>query len=125
MTAAPIYHEKQHLARCAVHALNNLLQEEAFNANLLDDIGVFTCLSFVCGMSPPIAHNLTPGNVLALNPHKSVLGIGNYDLNVIEKALDSIGLWCAPKYIHHSENMHHRMLTYAFVANRPQVFFAG
>jgi len=83
MTAAPVYHEKQQLARCAVHALNNLLQEEAFNANLLDDI----------------AHNLTPGNVLALNPHKSVLGIGNYDLNVIEKALDSIGLcfkWLRP-----------------------------
>ena len=64
-----LYHEHQSLYKCGVHAVNNLLGEPAFSAQ---DFERF-------------ATELTPGNWW--NPHKAVLGLGNYDVNVLEYAL--------------------------------------
>ncbi|KAH1009118.1 hypothetical protein HUJ04_001529 [Dendroctonus ponderosae] len=68
--AKVVYHEKQVRELCALHALNNLFQEKgAFSKSELDSI----------------CYNLSPENWI--NPHKSVLGLGNYDVNVIMRAL--------------------------------------
>jgi hypothetical protein len=50
-----IYHERQSLAFCALHAINNLLQYRAFTKTLLDDI----------------SHSLAPCQ--NINPHRSFL----------------------------------------------------
>lgn len=54
---------------CALHALNNVFQERAFTKADLDSI----CSS------------LSPSTWL--NPHRSWLGLGNYDINVLTAAL--------------------------------------
>jgi len=65
-----IYHEKQHFELCALHALNNVFQDaNAFNKELLDEI----------------CSRLSPDTLV--NPHKCVLGTGNYDVNVIMAGL--------------------------------------
>lgn len=65
-----VYLEHQHLQLCAVHVLNNLFQDnQAFSQEKLNRI----CLS------------LDPNSFF--NPHKSWLGLGNYDVNVIMTAL--------------------------------------
>ncbi|XP_032060967.1 josephin-2 isoform X1 [Aythya fuligula] len=69
-----LYHERQRLELCAVHALNNVLQRPCFTQEAADDI---------CKRLAPDAR---------LNPHRSVLGTGNYDVNVIMAALQSLGL---------------------------------
>lgn len=67
-----IYHEKQKWELCALHALNNLFQDEkAFTKQNLDEL----------------CQGLSPGSVV--NPHKSMLGLGNYDVNVIMRAVQS------------------------------------
>ena len=58
---------------CALHALNNLFQERGFSKQELDQI----CYS----LSPDVW----------INPHKSLLGLGNYDINVIMAALQKRG----------------------------------
>jgi len=69
-----IYHEKQVKQLCALHALNNLFQtRDAFSKSELDEI----CES----LSPDVW----------INPHKSLLGLGNYDVNVIMAALQRKG----------------------------------
>lgn len=68
-----IYHEKQIKELCALHALNNLFQEKYFTKVELDSV----------------CHNLSPD--VWINPHKSFLGLGNYDINVIMKVLQSRG----------------------------------
>ncbi|GFT52332.1 hypothetical protein NPIL_215551 [Nephila pilipes] len=69
-----IYHEKQVKELCALHALNNLFQDKnAFNKQILDNI----------------CHSLSPDNLV--NPHKSLLGLGNYDVNVLMAALQLKG----------------------------------
>lgn len=74
MCTVEIYHEKQIRELCALHALNNLFQsKDAFTKTELDTI----------------CHSLSPDNWI--NPHKSMLGLGNYDINVIMKALQSRG----------------------------------
>lgn len=64
-----VYHEKQVRELCALHALNNLFQDKIYTKVELDGI----------------CHNLSPD--VWINPHKSLLGLGNYDINVIMKAL--------------------------------------
>ena len=61
-----IYHEKQRKQFCAIHSINNLFQE----ANICTK----EKLDEVC-------HNLNPSRWN--NPHKSIIGLGNYDVNVI------------------------------------------
>lgn len=68
-----IYHERQVKELCALHALNNLFQERGFSKQDLDQI----CYS----LSPDVW----------INPHKSFLGFGNYDINVIMAALQKRG----------------------------------
>ncbi|XP_061676848.1 josephin-2 [Syngnathoides biaculeatus] len=69
--AGEVFHEKQRLELCAIHALNNVLQERVFTKETADDI----------------CKRLAPQCVV--NPHRSVLGTGNYDVNVIMAALQS------------------------------------
>ncbi|XP_078450983.1 josephin-1 [Lampetra planeri] len=72
--AAPIglYHERQRRELCALHALNNVFQDgDAFTKEQLDEI----------------CQRLSPDSML--NPHKSMLGTGNYDVNVIMAALQT------------------------------------
>lgn len=69
-----IYHEKQHFELCALHALNNVFQDpNAFNKEVLDEI----------------CSRLSPDSLV--NPHKCVLGTGNYDVNVIMAGLQYKG----------------------------------
>ncbi|XP_022125292.2 josephin-1 [Pieris rapae] len=69
-----IYHEKQVKELCALHALNNLFQTpNTFSKSDLDTI----CRS----LSPNVW----------INPHRSMLGFGNYDINVIMAALQKQG----------------------------------
>lgn len=71
----PIYHEKQRGALCALHALNNLFQESGcFTVTELDEICFQLCPSYW------------------FNPHRSLIGGGNYDINVIMLALACRGL---------------------------------
>lgn len=70
MGAPVIYHERQVKELCALHALNNLFQDAAsFNKTQLDEI----------------CRELSPNDFI--NPHRSILGLGNYDINVIITAL--------------------------------------
>ncbi|XP_053207612.1 josephin-2-like [Panonychus citri] len=69
-----IYHEKQRKQLCALHSINNLLQGNYFNQQDLDSI----CL------------RLSPERQI-LNPHRSLFGLGNYDVNVLITALQSKG----------------------------------
>ncbi|CAM9707812.1 unnamed protein product, partial [Heterosigma akashiwo] len=66
-----MYHEKQRLQHCGVHAVNNLLQEKAFSKQDFDSI----------------SRSLAPS--AWINPHRSYLGTGNYDVNVLMMALQS------------------------------------
>merc|ERR1719376_1285538 len=59
---------------CALHVLNNLFQDPAaFSKAGLD----------------AICQELSPTSWL--NPHKSALGLGNYDVNVVMMALQKTG----------------------------------
>nr|KAF6410641.1 hypothetical protein HJG63_009123 [Rousettus aegyptiacus] len=69
-----VYHEQQRLELCAVHALNNVLQQRLFSQEAADEI----------------CKRLAPDS--RLNPHRSLLGTGNYDVNVIMAALQGLGL---------------------------------
>ncbi|XP_053461634.1 josephin-2 isoform X3 [Nycticebus coucang] len=142
-----VYHERQRLELCAVHALNNVLQQQLFNQEAADEIcksllrqrpapqsdhcGIYSSLSqgsgksftprmcwrsrdespvlgearetdiqksntharpFFCPASqgPRSEQRLAPDS--RLNPHRSLLGTGNYDVNVIMAALQGLGL---------------------------------
>ncbi|TKC43304.1 hypothetical protein EI555_015018 [Monodon monoceros] len=81
--AAPlqIYHEKQRRELWALHALNNVFQDSnAFTRDTLQEI----------------FQRLSPNTMVT--PHKkSMLGNGNYDVNVIMAALQTKGyeaVWC-------------------------------
>ncbi|XP_023685936.1 josephin-2 isoform X2 [Paramormyrops kingsleyae] len=74
MSEGEVFHEKQRLELCAIHALNNVLQEKVFTKETADEI----------------CKRLAPQCVV--NPHRSMLGTGNYDVNVIMAALQSRGL---------------------------------
>mmetsp|Transcript_15280 Transcript_15280/g.24031 ORF Transcript_15280/g.24031 Transcript_15280/m.24031 type:complete len:517 (+) Transcript_15280:937-2487(+) len=64
-----LYHEKQELEMCLLHAINSLLQEKYFTSKHLNDI----------------CKELAPNKLI--NPHKSMLQTGNYDANVLMMAL--------------------------------------
>ncbi|PVD37465.1 hypothetical protein C0Q70_00055 [Pomacea canaliculata] len=69
-----VYHERQMKELCALHALNNLFQSgTAFTKKDLDEICV----------------KLSPNAFI--NPHRNILGLGNYDVNVIMAALQKKG----------------------------------
>ncbi|ETN66819.1 josephin-1 [Anopheles darlingi] len=69
-----MYHEKQQRELCALHALNNLFQDKtSFSKSQLDEI----------------CQTLSPNEYI--NPHRSLLGLGNYDVNVLIAALHMKG----------------------------------
>uniref|UniRef100_A0A087YGT0 Josephin-1 n=1 Tax=Poecilia formosa TaxID=48698 RepID=A0A087YGT0_POEFO len=74
-TTPAIYHEKQRRELCALHALNNVFQDgTAFSRDTLQEI----------------YQRLSPSTMVT--PHKkSMLGNGNYDVNVIMAALQTRG----------------------------------
>ncbi|XP_017087951.1 josephin-like protein [Drosophila bipectinata] len=70
MKIPEIYHEKQVMQLCALHTLNNLFQgNQLYSKTDLDNI--------CCNLSP----------TEWINPHRSIIGLGNYDVNVIIAAL--------------------------------------
>lgn len=69
MTPSPIYHEKQRLQFCLIHTVNNILQKNEFTAAKMDEI----CYEF--------------NESKWFNPHKSWIGTGNYDANILMAAL--------------------------------------
>lgn len=75
--APPVHHERQRWWRCGLHAVNALLHAPVYSPRdferLADDL--------LTAPRPPWAH-----------PHRSVLGLGNYDLNVLMSALHRRGL---------------------------------
>ncbi|KAM9831637.1 josephin-1 [Neosynchiropus ocellatus] len=75
LTPPAIYHEKQRRELCALHALNNVFQDgSAFSRDTLQEI----------------YQRLSPSTLVT--PHKkSMLGNGNYDVNVIMAALQTRG----------------------------------
>ncbi|KAF0700630.1 Aste57867_8808 [Aphanomyces stellatus] len=71
-----VYHERQVYMRCGLHAVNNLLQRKAFET---DDFAA-------------IAQDLNAGNSFTWwNPHQTLLGIGNYSVDVLTVALAKHG----------------------------------
>lgn len=72
-----IYHEKQKLYRCGLHAVNNLLQKKEFTTKDFNKI---------CA-------NLKKGslNKSVFNPHRGWFNMGNYDVNVLTEAITSKG----------------------------------
>ncbi|CAD5215698.1 unnamed protein product [Bursaphelenchus okinawaensis] len=69
-----LYHERQKRQFCLLHALNNLFQCEEFKKEELDGI----CEEF--------------DDRVWFNPHRSFMGLGNYDVNILLKCLETRGL---------------------------------
>lgn len=90
MMPLEIYHEKQSRMLCAVHCLNNLFQSKISISQVrsndksksISDQGEFSkeSLDRICSKLSPDEY---------INPHKSILGLGNYDVNAIMVALES------------------------------------
>ncbi len=110
--AAAAYFERQVLQRCAVHAANNLLQRRAFSH---DDFS-----AIAAALTPPTFFGL-------LSPHRAPLGLGNFDANVLLRALCGEGSgrdfrWldarCARALLAPARFPHGAALL-GFLANRP------
>ncbi|KAI9918232.1 hypothetical protein PsorP6_011841 [Peronosclerospora sorghi] len=91
-----IYHERQTLYRCGLHALNNVLQDLQLHLfNRLRYVGpVFTKASLDAACDELTQVNLDAGNGLmswVWNPHKAPLGLGNYDVNALTLTLQQKG----------------------------------
>ncbi|XP_065877287.1 josephin-like protein [Euphorbia lathyris] len=79
-----VYHERQRLQFCLMHALNNLFQhKEAFTRLSLDAIAEKLVLD------DPDQQNWTPLSIV-FKPHHNSL-TGNYDINVLIASLESKG----------------------------------
>lgn len=84
MPAAPsrsrrVYHEPQRLYRCGLHTVNALLQGPVYSAadfDLMADV-----LAPASGVLPRVSH-----------PHRSVLRLGEYDVNVIVLSLQKAAM---------------------------------
>ena len=74
-----IFHERQRRELCALHALNNVFQHKEFTKGILRR--QHANLAFSKDELDQVCNRLAPASVL--NPHKSFLGTGNYDINVI------------------------------------------
>ncbi|CAI5739451.1 unnamed protein product [Hyaloperonospora brassicae] len=76
-----LYHERQVLYRCGLHALNNVLQGPVFTKDSLEE----TCDELA-------SRNASSGHMnWVWNAHRSPLGIGNYDVNALTRALQQTG----------------------------------
>ncbi|KAG3085747.1 hypothetical protein PI125_g19141 [Phytophthora idaei] len=79
-----LYHERQTLYRCGLHALNNVLQGPVFAKASLDD----ACVELATLADPNAGSGLMNW---VWNPHKAPLGLGNYDVNALTLALQQKG----------------------------------
>ncbi|CAB3400371.1 unnamed protein product [Caenorhabditis bovis] len=64
-----VYHEKQRWQFCLIHTVNNILQRKEFTPETMDEI----CYAL--------------NESKWFNPHKSWIGLGNYDANILMAAL--------------------------------------
>lgn len=71
----PLYHQRQSLMLCAVHAINNVLQRDAVTKADLNKI----------------CEELAPDCSPLMNPHRNILGLGNFDANALIVALQQTG----------------------------------
>ena len=89
---ANIYHERQSRQLCALHVLNNLLQVNVFpEYQSLESHALSFCFkekAFTKLELDDICTHLAPDSHW-WNPHRSPLGLGNYDVNVMMAALQS------------------------------------
>ncbi|KAK9163848.1 hypothetical protein Syun_004750 [Stephania yunnanensis] len=86
MDKMPIYHEKQRLQFCLLHALNNLFQaENSFTRADLDGIAAKLSLE-----DPYEESNKWNPLSVIFKPHNNSI-TGNYDINVLIAALEARG----------------------------------
>ncbi|CAN0370149.1 unnamed protein product [Ectocarpus sp. 6 AP-2014] len=77
-----MYHERQRLMQCAMHALNNLFQEPWANRELMER------LALELGNREETLRSESGLRRLLINPYKSVIPmVGDYDINVVLEAL--------------------------------------
>lgn len=74
---ADLYHEKQKLYRCGLHAVNNILQRKEFTTKDFNRI----CSDL----------KKNSGKSSMFNPHRGWFNMGYYDVNVLAEALTSRG----------------------------------
>ncbi|KAF4043076.1 Josephin [Phytophthora infestans] len=79
-----LYHERQTLYRCGLHALNNVLQGPVFSKASLDD----ACVELAALADPNAGSGFMNW---AWNPHRAPLGLGNYDVNALTLVLQQKG----------------------------------
>lgn len=99
MGAHGIYHERQIRELCALHTLNNLFQGiSKFPKSIIQHFpSIFFFFSFLFKAKgtfskselDEICFQLSPDEWI--NPHKSMFGLGQYDINVIMRALQAKG----------------------------------
>ncbi|GLE08362.1 hypothetical protein PINS_up019458 [Pythium insidiosum] len=77
-----MYHEKQSLLRCGIHAINNLLQAPVVDQRVMDT----ACAQLV--QADPSGGSLSSW---LWHPHRAPLGLGNYDVNVLMLVLQQQG----------------------------------
>ncbi|POM78332.1 Hypothetical protein PHPALM_4147 [Phytophthora palmivora] len=82
--AEELYHERQTLYRCGLHALNNVVQGPVFTKTSLDE----ACEELAAIADPNAGNGLMNW---AWNPHRAPLGLGNYDVNALTVALQKQG----------------------------------
>ncbi|KFD51808.1 hypothetical protein M513_07335 [Trichuris suis] len=112
-----VYHEKQLLQLCAVHALNNLFQKAIYSKAQLDEICLRYGLTNFYSVLTLVCCRLTPSRLL--NPHRSMLGLGDYDINVIQEALLKTG--CSALWFDRRKNVDSVLTTdcIGFIVNVP------
>jgi josephin len=84
-----VYHERQRLMLCGVHALNNLFCNEADEAAAA--VSPFSKASLDCIAEERHRSSREIGAGAMLNPHRSWLGLGNFDVVVLESAVAQRG----------------------------------
>ncbi|ETI31491.1 hypothetical protein F443_21537 [Phytophthora nicotianae P1569] len=104
MTEKELYHERQTLYRCGLHALNNVLQGILRSGELRGMYGLMNvfyvgpvfskasldeaCMELATLADPKAGNGLMNW---AWNPHRAPLGLGNYDVNALTLALQQKG----------------------------------
>lgn len=71
-----LYHEKQSTMQCAIHAVNNMLQKSVYTKKNFDEIAKELF----------IKEKQSQNGEIYINPYKNILGLGNYNISVIEIA---------------------------------------
>ncbi|PXF43811.1 Josephin-like protein [Gracilariopsis chorda] len=109
-----VYIERQSRFRCGLHAINALLKRSEYTPQALDTI------------ADALRDNHPSPISRFTHPHRSIFGLGNYDLNVLQLALERKGLeatWLSPK--HHLKTLLKQPNLVGFLVNvRATTFLA-